>query len=137
MRAIILLLSVLLLAMWCPEETFSPIGSKSNVMLYGPVITIDSLVINYGNISNKENYRNEIRFTNTGNEPLIIASCKSSCGCLVASCTKEPVLPNESSQIEFHFYTLNRNGPFSKSISLTSNALNNPVVIQIKGIVVD
>jgi hypothetical protein len=71
--------------------------------------------------------------TNDGTEPLIISRCKGSCGCTVPQCDKDPIMPGATSSIKVKYDT-KRVGPINKSVTITSNASNEPTkVIRIKG----
>ncbi len=78
----------------------------------------------------------EFKFTNTGKEPLILSNVRASCGCTTPSWPKEPVLPGKESAIVVTYNTQGRPGPFTKSITITSNASTPSKVIIIKGEVV-
>lgn len=74
-------------------------------------------------------------FKNTGNAPLIISKAQGSCGCTVPEWPKEPIAPGASSKIIVRYDT-KRPGPINKSVTITSNAVNEPTkVIRIKGTV--
>jgi len=89
--------------------------------------------IDYGTIQQHSDGNREFTFTNTGNVPLVISKCKGSCGCTVPKCPTEPVLPGESAVIKVKYAT-DRVGQFTKTITVTSNATNEPTkVIKIKG----
>ena len=99
----------------------------------GAKIEFESETVDYGTIENSSNGDREFHFTNTGTTPLVITNAKGSCGCTVPTWPREPIAPGESSVIKVHYAT-NRTGAFSKSITLTSNAVNAPKkVIKIKG----
>ena len=103
----------------------------------GPEIEFEKLVHDYGEIPYNGNGECEFRFTNTGNEPLIIQKPKSSCGCTIPSWPKEPILPGESDVIKVTYRT-NRVGSINKSVTVTSNAkTNGTVVLRIKGRVLE
>ncbi|MCX7953968.1 MAG: DUF1573 domain-containing protein [Bacteroidales bacterium] len=72
-------------------------------------------------------------FTNTGSQPLIIQTVKTSCGCTTPEWTKDPVLPGKKGFIRATYNPAGRPGPFNKSITVTSNAENNTVTLFIKG----
>ena len=74
----------------------------------------------------------EFNFKNTGKEPLILANCQASCGCTTPSCPKEPIAPGASGIVKVK-YDSNRVGVFTKTVTVTSNAKNSPVVLSIKG----
>jgi hypothetical protein len=73
----------------------------------------------------------EFQFKNTGKEPLIIETVHASCGCTTPSYSKEPIAPGKSGTIKASYNTVGRPGPFTKSITVTSNA--GTKVLTIKG----
>lgn len=74
-------------------------------------------------------------FTNTGDAPLIISNAKGSCGCTVPSWPKEPIAAGAKGVITVKYDT-KRAGAIAKSVTITSNAINEPnKVIRIKGTV--
>ena len=68
----------------------------------GPEIEFEKVVHDYGTIPYNGNGECEFRFTNTGNEPLLIQKPKSSCGCTIPSWPNEPILPAPVNSFEFH-----------------------------------
>ena len=100
-----------------------------------PVIDFEKVVHDYGTIVQNSDGGCEFKFTNNGKEPLILSRPKSSCGCTVPTWPKQPILPGKSDVIKVT-YTTNRVGPFNKTVTVYSNASNNPVKLQIKGKVV-
>jgi len=78
----------------------------------------------------------ELTVKNIGNAPLIISKCKGSCGCTLPECPKTPILPNEEAIIKVR-YDSNRMGSFSKTVTVFSNAENEPEAkVIIKGTVI-
>ena len=103
----------------------------------GPEIEFEKLVHDYGEVPYNGNGECEFRFTNTGNEPLILQKPKSSCGCTVPTWPKEPILPGESEVIKVTYKTT-KVGNINKTITVTSNAkVNGTVVLRIKGTVLE
>lgn len=103
----------------------------------GPEIEFEKVVHDYGDVPYNGNGECEFRFTNTGNEPLLVQKPKSSCGCTIPSWPNEPILPGESDVIKVTYRT-NRVGNINKTVTVTSNALkNSTVVLRIKGRVLD
>lgn len=87
----------------------------------------------YGTVKFGENGDCTFEFKNTGNEPLIISNAKGSCGCTVPDWPKEPIAPGETGKITVHYDT-QRAGAINKSVTINSNAINEPIkVIRIKG----
>ena len=92
---------------------------------------------NYGDIQKGGNGECEFTFVNEGNEPLILSNVKASCGCTTPSYTQKPVMPGKTGTIKVHYNT-NNVGGFSKTVTVESNAVDNPrVVLKIKGTVHD
>ena len=103
----------------------------------GPEIEFEEIVHDYGDVPYNGNGECEFRFTNTGDEPLLIQKPKSSCGCTIPSWPNEPILPGESDVIKVTYKT-NRVGNINKTVTVTSNALkNSTVVLRIKGRVLE
>jgi len=77
----------------------------------------------------------EFPFTNTGDVPLIIVNCKSSCGCVVPYWPKDPTLPGEKGVIKAKFLTKARRGKQSKTLTLTANTNPEVTVLRLKAFV--
>jgi len=100
----------------------------------GPVMDLESTVVDYGTIAQNSEPLRTVAFTNTGREPLVISNARGSCGCTVPTWPKEPIMPGETSEIEVRYAT-NRVGPFTKKITLTTNEGGEPKVIKVTGTV--
>ncbi len=99
----------------------------------GPKITFTESTHDYGTLQKGGNGDCEFTFVNEGNEPLILSNVRASCGCTTPHWTKEPIMPGKSGSIKVHYNT-NNVGGFTKSITVTSNAVDNPrVVLKVKG----
>ena len=106
---------------------------KNEVPANGAKISFTETEHNYGTIQKGGNGDCEFTFKNEGNEPLILQNVKASCGCTTPSYTQKPVMPGQTGTIRVHYNT-NNVGGFSKSVTVTSNAVDNPrVVLRIKG----
>lgn len=124
------ILSLLVLAFAAMTST-----TMAQEMSQGAAIEFEKDINDYGEIAHKSNGTYSFKFSNTGTEPLIITNAKGSCGCTVPSWPKTSIAPGESANIDVTYDT-KRVGPFSKSVTITSNAVNTPVkVIRIKGTV--
>ena len=106
---------------------------KKDVPANGAKISFTELEHNYGTLQKGGNGDCEFTFKNEGNEPLILSNVKASCGCTTPSYTQKPVMPGQTGTIKVHYNT-NNVGGFSKTVTVTSNAVDNPrVVLRIKG----
>lgn len=97
-----------------------------------PEISFDKLVHDYGTLYVQGDGNCEFEFTNTGKEPLILSSVKSSCGCTVPSWPREPIMPGKKESIKVKYDT-GRMGPINKTVTVMSNAKNSPIVLKITG----
>jgi hypothetical protein len=90
---------------------------------------------NFGTIKQGEAVTHEFEFINTGNEPLIITSAAGSCGCTVPIWPKEPIAKGQTSTIKVTFNSAGKMGIQDKTVTINSNAKQNPMVIHLKGTV--
>lgn len=91
--------------------------------------------IDYGTIAHNADGKREFVFTNNGTKPLIITNAVGSCGCTVPTFPKEPIAPGAKAVIGVKYAT-DRVGPFTKTVTITSNAEGTPSkVLTIKGTV--
>lgn len=98
-------------------------------------ITFENEIIDYGNINKGADGHKVFKFTNTGDQPLIVKSVKPSCGCTVADYPKTPIAPGESGEIKVGYNT-DIVSAFNKTITVYSNAVDaERKVIRIKGVV--
>jgi len=97
-----------------------------------PVITFTKTVHDFGTLKKGGLTTTKFEFRNTGKTPLIISRCQQSCGCTTPHCPTEAIQPGAKSFVEVHYDSL-RIGPFSKTVTVGSNASNNNVVLTIKG----
>ena len=100
-----------------------------------PQIKFDSTSIDYGTIENGSDGERVFSFTNTGNADLIITNVKSSCGCTIPKKPEGPIAPGERSKIVVRYDT-KRVGPFRKTITVSTNQEDNPIIaLKLKGTV--
>lgn len=90
------------------------------LQIMGPNMDLEKTVLDYGTIEQDSDPYRYFTFTNTGTEPLVIKHAKGSCGCTVPEYAKAPIMPGEKSEIKVRYAT-NRVGPFTKTITLTTN----------------
>jgi hypothetical protein len=77
----------------------------------------------------------EFIFSNDGSLPLILSRVQASCGCTSPEWTKEPIMPGKLGSINVRFDPKGRPGPFTKTITVFSNAENKSVILKISGYV--
>ncbi|MBL7924000.1 MAG: DUF1573 domain-containing protein [Bacteroidia bacterium] len=97
-------------------------------------ITFESEIHDYGTIDYGADGTYAFKFTNTGKDPLVITNATGSCGCTVPKWPKEPILKGQSAFINVSYDT-KRPGPFTKTVTVVSNAKTASKVLTIKGVV--
>jgi Protein of unknown function (DUF1573) len=88
----------------------------------GPGMVIENEVIDYGTINHNADGNRQFKIYNNGNKPLIITSATGSCGCTVPTAPKDPIAPGASAVIGVKYAT-DRVGAFTKTVTVTSNAV--------------
>lgn len=134
MKRVIFLLSIMtaIFASAIFSQNVQPQGQPAIEKANGPVITFEKTVHDYGTVPYKGDGKCTFKFTNTGNEPLILTNVRSSCGCTVPKWPREPILPGNSGVIHVE-YSTDRVGMINKSITVQSNATNGDVTLRITG----
>jgi hypothetical protein len=102
----------------------------------GPVADFDKTTFDFGELIQNSPGTALFQLTNNGNEPLVISNAKASCGCTNLTYSKDPILPGKNITISAT-YNAAVLGGFTKTITVTTNASEQPVVLQIKGKVVE
>lgn len=99
-----------------------------------PEISFTALEHNFGKLKNGADCSFEFEFKNTGVNDLVLTNVRPTCGCTIAQGWQEigPVKKGKSAKVKIS-YDSKRTGPFTKSITVTSNAKNDPVSLTIKG----
>ncbi len=95
-------------------------------------ISFESDVVDYGEVAYGADGIREFKFTNTGDDVLIVARVYSTCGCTIPKKPEEPIQPGESGIIEVKYDT-KRPGPIRRTITVYSNASQEPYSLKIKG----
>jgi hypothetical protein len=99
----------------------------------GAGMVFENETIDYGTIPHNADGKREFVFTNNGTEPLLIESAQGSCGCTVPSKPEGAIAPGAKGVIGVKYDT-NRQGPFTKTVTLKSNAKGQESkVLTIKG----
>jgi hypothetical protein len=90
---------------------------------------------NFGQIKQGKPVTAEFKFSNKGENPLIISKAYGSCGCTGVEYPKEPIMPGASGVIKATFNAAAA-GSFNKTVTVESNAEGGMVTLNIHGEVV-
>ena len=91
----------------------------------GPTTTITFAenAWDFGTIDEGDAVTHIFKFTNTGDNPLIIDRCKGSCGCTVPQCPKDPIAPGEEGEIEVKFNSKGKKNKQTKTVTINANTV--------------
>jgi len=108
---------------------------ENKVKVNGPVAKFNKTVFEFSDLVQGTPGTASFILTNDGNEPLIISSATASCGCTNLTYSKEPILPGTAITISAT-YNAAAVGNFMKSVTVRTNASDQPVVLELKGKVI-
>ncbi len=102
----------------------------------GPGMLFENEILDYGTVPANSDGKREFVFVNNGTKPLIIESTQGSCGCTVPTKPEKPIQPGEKGVIGVKYDTSRAGQPFTKTVTVKSNALGQETkVLTIKGVV--
>jgi LysM repeat protein len=90
---------------------------------------------NFGDIDKDKPVSHEFTFKNTSAETILITGVKPSCGCTATNYTKTPVKPGETGSVTAT-YNAHNPGPFTKTLTVSTNDTEQTKVLYIKGKVI-
>jgi len=91
-------------------------------------------VFNFGSVEETGGpVTHEFVFTNVSGRPVKILSVQPSCGCTIPSWSKEPIAAGKVGMIQARFDPKGRPGYFTKTLTVTADSEQAPIVLQIKG----
>src|SRR5690349_21742879 len=117
-----------------PPPAPAPAAAPADTNAPGAKIEFATPVYEFGRIKSGEPVKYTYYFTNSGTETLEVSRVQPSCGCTTAGDFTKKVEPGQSGSIPIQFNSGNFNGNVFKTITVSSNAKNQPTtVLQLKG----
>jgi hypothetical protein len=98
----------------------------------GAGMVFENETIDYGSIQKGSEGKREFVFYNNGTKPVTITNTQGSCGCTVPTKPEGAIAPGAKGVIGVKYDTT-RVGPFTKTVTVTSDASETPKVLTIKG----
>lgn len=95
-------------------------------------MSFDNLEHDFGVIDEGDKVEHIFKFTNTGEEALVLEKCKGSCGCTVPECPKEPIAPGATGEIKVVFNSKGKKNKQTKKVTITANTEPLQTVLTIK-----
>ncbi|MEZ4983043.1 MAG: DUF1573 domain-containing protein [Saprospiraceae bacterium] len=94
---------------------------------------MQKLEFEFGTVDEGEIVTYTFKFTNTGNEPLIISNAKGSCGCTVPKWPREPIAPGGEGEVAVEFNSKGKKGARTQKVTLTANTNPPQSFLTLKG----
>lgn len=112
--------------------TYAQEAETTEEPLTGPQIYFSEKNHDFGDIEQGDKVEHVFTFENTGNEALILTDVRTTCGCTAPEWPRDAVLPGNSAEIKVVFNSAGKIGVTHKTITIFSNAVNNPERIKIE-----
>jgi hypothetical protein len=97
-----------------------------------PKMKFESIVHDFGTITEGDKVETEFVFKNIGRTDLLISDAKGSCGCTVPEYPKEPLKSGETGKIKVSFNSAHKTGSQTKTVTLFTNTENKTEILTIK-----
>ena len=112
---------VLIVLAFAAEGFAQATAAKAN----GPVITFEKKTHDFGDIAQGDKVEQVFKFTNTGNEPLVITNVQVTCGCTTPKgWPRDPIAVGGKGEITIAFNSTGKSGRQNKVVTVVSNATN-------------
>ncbi|WP_341840352.1 DUF1573 domain-containing protein [Chitinophaga caseinilytica] len=99
-----------------------------------PYVAINETKIDIGEVGRNKSPKATFKIRNIGSKPLLIRDLRVGCTCTSADWPKKPILPGEETVVSLT-YKAAKEGTFTQSAYLLTNAFNSSVHITISGFV--
>ena len=113
-----------------------PFANANDNEKKGPQLTFEESMHDYGTVyvDDLPETKLEIKFTNTGDEPLILSNVRACCGTRVTDWPRDPIMPNEEGIIKIEFRLAPRPHRISRTVTATYNNSKKPnEIFRIRG----
>jgi hypothetical protein len=119
------------------STAFDPMANAGEVVDNTPktVIAFAKPEHDFGNIKQDSENKYVFKFTNTGNEPLIIESASGSCGCTVPNYPKQPIPPGGTGDIEVEYKPGKQENAQTKTVTIVANTEPRETILRLKAFV--
>jgi hypothetical protein len=116
-----------------PASATPSIATTSNTgpIIDGPMIMFDNRDYDFGKAASGEKVKHTYIVTNTGTATLEISDVHPSCGCTTAGGWTHKVEPGQTGEIPVQFDSSRYSSQVTKTITVTSNAKNEPRAVVI------
>jgi hypothetical protein len=82
----------------------------------GPVLTLEKNTHDFGDIFQGDVVEHTFKFTNTGNQPLLITNIQTSCGCTTPTWPRDPIMPGGKGELKVGFNSAGKMNKQTKTV---------------------
>ena len=115
---------ILFLLIGLSAQLFAQQAVSKTAKVNGPVLAFEKNTHDFGEIFQGDKVKQVFKFTNTGNEPLIITNIQVTCGCTAPEWPRNPIPPGGKGEIKIGFNSAGKIGRQNKTVTVISNAAN-------------
>jgi len=135
-RIIFILMSVVVssLIMGCDSQK-SETSSKDTAIVATPVsestaeakelalttIQFEESSFDFGKVDEGKKVEHIFKFTNTGENPLVLKDARASCGCTIPEYTKDTIAPGKVGELKVIYDSAGKEGKIEKTVTVTAN----------------
>lgn len=94
----------------------------------GPVLTLEKNTYDFGDIFQGDVVEHTFKFTNTGNQPLMITNIQPTCGCTTPEWPRDPIMPGGKGEIKVGFNSAGKINKQIKTLPIISNSVSDASV---------
>ena len=130
-------IKITLLALTLALMSFTVIPAKTEAVkteIGTSPISWKSELVDLGEIPQGKPKTIDFEFKNTGKTAVVITNVKASCGCTATDYTKTPIQPGATAKVSATYNAVAK-GPFTKTVTVTTNAEETPKILSFKGTV--
>ncbi|MBL7875251.1 MAG: DUF1573 domain-containing protein [Cyclobacteriaceae bacterium] len=104
--------------------TFFQLNAQDASTAQGPLISWELPSHDFGDITQGDKVNHTFRFTNTGNQPLVLTNVEVTCGCTTPKgWPRDPIPPGGKGELTVAFNSAGKFGKQNKVITITSNSV--------------
>lgn len=89
----------------------------------GPILTLEKDTHDFGDIYQGDVVEHTFKFTNTGNQPLMITNIQPTCGCTTPQWPRDPIMPGGKGEIKVGFNSAGKMNKQTKTLPVISNSV--------------
>jgi hypothetical protein len=118
--------------------TFVQIKAQDASLIQGPAITWELLSHDFGDIVQGDKVDYTFKFTNTGDQPLVLTNVEVTCGCTTPKgWPRDPIIPGGKGELTVAFNSAGKFGRQNKVVTVTSNSVGSTNQVMITANVIE